>query len=88
MPDDIPTEEPTVPPARVGRPPGRPPKPKDEEPKKRASRKVKVHAGGHVILADPPPPTPDPIEQCSVCGQNPSECPHGDVGGWAVEEGA
>lgn len=48
-------------------------------------KKVEIHAGGHVIMADPPAPTPAPIQMCSVCGQDPAECPHGDVGGWAVE---
>jgi hypothetical protein len=52
---------------------------------KSESDKVEVHAGGHVILADPAPPTPDPIETCSVCGRK--ECPHQSpdaVQGWAV----
>jgi hypothetical protein len=30
--------------------------------------RVEVHAGGHVILTDPAPETPDPVESCSICG--------------------
>lgn len=50
--------------------------------------KVEVHAGGHVIMADPVAPTPPPIEQCSVCGRDPATCPHGNApAGWSVEDG-
>lgn len=50
-------------------------------------RRVRLSVGGHTILADPVAPTPEPIQTCSVCGQDPDECPHGDGGSWAVEEG-
>lgn len=52
-----------------------------------APEKVEVRVGGHVIMADPVAPTPPPIETCSVCGHDPDECPHGDGGGWTVEDG-
>ena len=44
-----------------------------------------VHAGGHVIKADPLPETPAESVQCSVCGGDPTSCGHGGGGGWAVE---
>lgn len=48
------------------------------------SGKVEVRAGGFVTLTDPPPPTPAPIDICSVCGRNPHECSHGEPSGWTV----
>lgn len=59
--------------------PGPKPKPKMRE----------IHAGGHVIMADPVDPTPDPIVTCSVCGALEGECVHSDPEhgtGWATEE--
>lgn len=46
--------------------------------------RIMVRAGGFVAMADPPPPTPAPIEICSVCGRNPHECSHGEPSGWTV----
>ncbi len=48
------------------------------------SGKVEVRAGGFVAMADPPPPTPPPIDICSVCGRNPHECSHSEPSGWTV----
>jgi hypothetical protein len=56
---------------------------KEAEPKRQAR-----NIGGHVIYVDPEPPTPDPIETCSICGQSlvDGQCPDhsGETSGWAV----
>lgn len=59
-----------------------------EEPSAAPKRVAKrtIHAGGHVIKADPLPETPAESVSCSICGSDPARCSHGSDGGWAVEE--
>lgn len=46
-----------------------------------------IHAGGHVVHVDPPPPPADPIETCSICGE-PENCIHksGQGTAWAIAQ--
>jgi hypothetical protein len=65
----------------------------DEDEFKDKPKRREIHAGGHVILADVEPPTPDPIDRCSVCGASYGECDHTNQDvenptGWSTEEGA
>jgi hypothetical protein len=49
-----------------------------------------VLAGGHVIKVDVDPPTPDPIDTCSICGAEVGTCIHTDEDhtgvAWAIAE--
>lgn len=63
----------------------------EERPASRSSAKSQrreVHAGGHVIMADPPVPTPEAVETCSICGATEGECSHWGEDGptWRLEE--
>jgi hypothetical protein len=53
-----------------------------------APKRRKLNIGGHVIYADPEPPTPEPIDTCSICGRSLVDglCPvhSGEGSGWAV----
>lgn len=59
------------------------PEPEPDEPEAtelRGQREQReVHAGGHTILVDVDPPTPEAMDNCSVCGAKAGECVHSQV---------
>jgi SAP domain len=61
----------------------------DDKPKPQGQRQQRqIFAGGHAIMVDVDPPTPDPIVTCSICGVPEGECVHADPDHgltWAVE---